>query len=237
MRSRPCCQPSRIFFERYDPPLPPRQRTPFAGGMALKLLRLRLCRRCSLSRYRRHRRCLFRRRCLYSRLSRLHHLYSRLIWCRHCNHCLIWHCDHSSGGWGKPAWAPPINPADISSLAINTNIVGRGPARHTRLISPVALPRPLCAPGSGTGQLPAQGSGYIYVFLTGAGQRRRDGAQSPPGRRASPRLSRHHRDTVRDRAGAQHSQSPIDAENRAVMETLCRKTTRANGQNCSFMKI
>jgi hypothetical protein len=24
--------------------------------------------------------------------------------------------------------------------------VGRGPARHTRLISPVALPRPLCAP-------------------------------------------------------------------------------------------
>jgi hypothetical protein len=146
MRSRPCCQPSRIFFERHDPPLPPRQRTPFAGGMALKLLRLRLCRRCSLSRYRRHRRCLFRRRCLYSRLSRLHHLYSRLIWCRHCNHCLIWHCDHSSGGWGKPAWAPPINPADISSLAINTNIVGRGPARHTRLISPVALPRPLCAP-------------------------------------------------------------------------------------------
>jgi hypothetical protein len=45
-----------------------------------------------------------------------------------------------------------MNPADISSLAINTNIVGRGPARHTRLISPVALPRPLrppaLAPGS-----------------------------------------------------------------------------------------
>jgi hypothetical protein len=27
---------------------------------------------------------------------------------------------------GKPAWAPPINPADISGLAININIVGRG---------------------------------------------------------------------------------------------------------------
>ena len=101
------------------------------------------------------------------------------------------------GRLGKTGVGTSHKPADISSLAINTNIVGRGPARHTRLISPVVSPDPSAPPGSGTGQLPAQGSGYIYVFLTGAGQRRRDGAQSPPGRRASPRLSRHHRDTVR----------------------------------------
>ena len=74
---------------------------------------------------------------------------------------------------------------------------GPGPGPSHPINIPGGLPRPSAPPGSGTGQLPAQGSGYIYVFLTGAGQRRRDGAQSPPGRRASPRLSRHHRDTVR----------------------------------------
>jgi hypothetical protein len=39
------------------------------------------------------------------------------------------------------------------------------------------------------------------------------------------------------RAGAQHSPPPIDVENTAVMMTSYRSTTRANGQNCSFMKI
>ena len=56
------------------------------------------------------------------------------------------------GRLGKTGVGTSHKPADISSLAINTNIVGRGPARHTRLISPVALPRPLrhpaLAPGS-----------------------------------------------------------------------------------------
>ena len=74
---------------------------------------------------------------------------------------------------------------------------GPGPGPSHPINIPGGSPPTSAPPGSGTGQLPAQGSGYIYVFLTGAGQRRRDGAQSPPGRRASPRLSRHHRDTVR----------------------------------------
>jgi hypothetical protein len=172
--------------------------------------------------------------------------------------------------------------------------VGRGPARHTRLISPVALPRPLCAPGSGTGQLPAQGSDTFTYFsqepVSAAAMVRNprpaaahhlDCHVITSTVTSSPRHSASHQrsgvrfwgqsrralvtpefrlsmamastaaisapprqperpgsfPTPQHRAGAQHSQSPMDAENRAVMEILCRKTTRANGQNCSFMKI
>ena len=57
------------------------------------------------------------------------------------------------GRLGKTGVGTSHKAADISSLAINTNIVGRGPARHTRLISPVAPPPtplrpPALAPGS-----------------------------------------------------------------------------------------
>ena len=70
------------------------------------------------------------------------------------------------GRLGKTGVGNSHKPADISSLAINTNIVGRGPARHTRLISPVALPRPLCAPRLWHRAAPCSGLADTFTYFS-----------------------------------------------------------------------